>query len=216
MRKNLILVRAGDDSLHAQWLLGREPREFDLCISYYGSVPDRYRAEADHYHVQYGPRWPAHHAICQQHWEWLCRYERIAFVCDDLTAPVENWNQLFRVCADHDLDLAQPAIEGPTNHIITQPQAGYLLHLTDLVEIMCPVFRVSILEQLRWTLAESRSGWGLSYVWNQRLPYPEFRQAIVDTVRVRHTRARFMRRSGTKAVSHRRRNWSASPPSSIS
>ena len=212
MRRNLILVRAGDDSLHPQWLVGQEPREYDLCISYFGSTPDRYRSEADYYHVQPGPRWPAHYALCQEHWDWISAYDRIAFVCDDLTAPVETWNRLFRICRDYDLDIAQPAIEGHANVPITQHRPGYLLRYTNYVEVMCPVFRVSLLERLRWTLAESQSGWGLDHLWRKLLPYPDYRLAVIDAARVRHTRPagdgtlyRVLRQGGVTPVEERDR-----------
>src|SRR5262249_25964710 len=63
-----------------------------------------------------------------------------------------------------------------------------VLRYTNFVENMCPVFRTPILEQLRWTLAESISGWGLAWLWAGQLPYPAHRLAIVDAVPVRHTR----------------------------
>ena len=64
MRNNLLIVRAGDESLHPRWRGNGEARNFDLLVSYFGATPGRYRDECDFYHAMPGARWPAHHAIC--------------------------------------------------------------------------------------------------------------------------------------------------------
>lgn len=188
MRDNLIIARAGDDSLHPNWLASGDERSFDLMVSYYGTEPDRFRAGAEHYHAVPGARWPAHHAICQELWDLLKRYEYIAFACDDLEATSSTWDRLFAICRAHQLDLAQAAIDGPVSHAITKPQLRCLYRLTNFVEIMCPIFHRPILEKLRWTMGESQSGWGLDYLWSSLLPYPQFKLAIVDGAPVRHMR----------------------------
>lgn len=186
-RHNLLIVRAGDDSLHPRWLGNAVPRNFDLLVSYFGATPERYRDGSDFYHSMPGPRWPAHHAICSQNPEFLARYQRVTFACDDLDATPATWNRLFDLCDWYELDLAQPAVDGHTSWDITRPQAGCLLRYTNYVETMCPAFSRRALERLRGTFAESISGWGLDFVWSLQLPYPEFKMAIVDSVRVVHT-----------------------------
>ena len=188
MRKNLIVVRAGDQSVHPEWLASRHRRNFDVYVSYYGATPDRFRAEADHYHAEAGLRWPTHDRICREQWSLLERYDYVAFVSDDVQAPQAAWNALFSACRRYGLDLAQPAIEGYANHEITKPQSGSILRYTNFVEIMCPIFDRTALRKLRGTFAESVSGWGLDCLWGSLLPYPQFKLAIIDSVRVRHAR----------------------------
>ena len=187
MRKNLLIVRAGDQSLHPRWLAGGKPRNFDLLVSYFGATPERYRDACDFYHSMPGPRWPAHHAICSQNAAFLSGYQRVAFACDDLDATPGTWNRLFDLCDWYELDLAQPAVEGHVSWKITTPQAGCLLRYTNFVETMCPAFSRRALEKLRGSFAESVSGWGLEILWSRLLPYPEFKMAILDSVRVVHT-----------------------------
>ena len=134
-----------------------------------------------------GPRWPAHHDICNHHWDLLRSYERVAFVCDDLDAPPATWTKLFRLSERYELDLAQPSIIGHPGSPITRPQEGVLLRYTNFVEIMSPVFSPRALELVRGTFGESVSGWGLALLWSRLLPYPEYKQAIIDRVRVAHT-----------------------------
>jgi hypothetical protein len=187
MRKNLVIVRAGDNSLHSRWLGNNQERDFDLLVSYYGATPGRFEGECDHYHAMAGPRWPAHHAICSRYWDLLSSYDRVAFVCDDLDASLETWTRLFEICRRYELDLAQPAILGYCNHQITLPQNGVILRYTNFVEIMCPVLSARALERVRGSFGESISGWGLEFLWSRVLPYPDYKVAIVDCVCVVHT-----------------------------
>ena len=55
-RRNLVVLRAGDASLHPGWL-DREVRDFDLFVSYYGSTPGRHADSADLYEMRSGPKW---------------------------------------------------------------------------------------------------------------------------------------------------------------
>jgi len=55
-RKSLLVVRAGEDSLHSSWIRGRRDRNFDLLVSYYGAVPGKYERDGEHYHVMVGSR----------------------------------------------------------------------------------------------------------------------------------------------------------------
>jgi hypothetical protein len=153
-RRNLLVVRAGDDSLHPGWLAGEGPRDFDLLVSYYGRRPGRYRNEAEHYHEMQGPRWPAHNAICREHPEILVPYDRVCFACDDLVAELDTWNRLFATCWLYGLDLAQPAIEGHVSYEITRPVDGCVLRRTNFVENMCPVFSAKALMMLRDTFGK--------------------------------------------------------------
>lgn len=187
MRKNLLIVRAGDSSLHPRWIASWRARNFDLLVSYYGATEGRFRADADLYHAMRGPRWPGHHAIFSQGREMIGRYDRIGFACDDLEADANTWNRLFDTCDWYALDLAQPAIEGHTSRDITQPQPGCLLRYTNYVEVMCPVLSRRAVARLAPTFSESVSGWGLPHLWAHLLPYPHYRLAVIDSVRVRHT-----------------------------
>ena len=43
-RRNLVVVRAGDSSLHPGWLAGPGERNFDLVVSYFGDDPAKFKA----------------------------------------------------------------------------------------------------------------------------------------------------------------------------
>ena len=44
-RQNLVIVRAGNSSLHEEWLTGAEERNWDLIVNYFGDDPQRYRRD---------------------------------------------------------------------------------------------------------------------------------------------------------------------------
>ena len=58
-RKNLVVVRAGDNSLHPEWLDGSAERNWDLVVNYFGDDPDRYRTHDVVRIDGKGPKWPA-------------------------------------------------------------------------------------------------------------------------------------------------------------
>jgi hypothetical protein len=186
-RPNLLIVRAGDTSLHERWLAGAARRNFDLLVSYYGSTPNRFNERIEFYHAMKGPRWPAHDALCTHQLAMLEGYDRVGFACDDLDANADTWNRMFDTFAWYELDLAQPSVQGHTSWDITRTHSGCLLRYTSFVEPMAPVFSRRALAKVRGTFGESISGWGLSFLWARLLPYPEYKTAVVDTVHVVHT-----------------------------
>jgi hypothetical protein len=185
-RPNLVIVRAGDASIHERWFAGG-PRNFDVMVSYFGDQPGRFSQGVEYYHAQKGPRWPVHHAIFSHHMQMLGDYAHVALICDDVDADARTWNTMFHYCDWYGLDLAQPSIVGHVSWDITRPQPGLLLRYTSFVESMAPFFSRRALARVTPTFGESVSGWGLSFLWSQRLPWPEYRSAVVDAVQVNHT-----------------------------
>ncbi|HUL94574.1 MAG TPA: hypothetical protein VLT89_01125 [Usitatibacter sp.] len=186
-RPNLLVVRAGDASLHERWLAGARQRSFDLMVSYYGDVPGRFNHGIEYYHAMKGPRWPAHDALWKHQRALFESYGHVGFACDDVDANADSWNRVFQGCAWYELDLAQPAVDGHVNWEITRRVPGSMLRYTSFVEAMCPVFSRRALQRVAPTFGESISGWGLSFVWSKLLPWPDYRSAIIDAVTVTHT-----------------------------
>jgi hypothetical protein len=108
-RRNLVVLRAGDTSLHPEWLNGRT-RDFDVFISYYGKSPGRYRDEADLYEERPGLKWPGIAALLQQHPQLVEQYETFWFPDDDLSANTALIDRMFAFFCAYRLCLAQPAL----------------------------------------------------------------------------------------------------------
>ena len=190
MRRNLIVVRAGDDSLHPTWLAGAEDRNFDILVSYFGTDPGDRARDADYFEAVPGMKWPRLHQLWEERREWLSRYEACWLADDDLATDAANLCRMFELFHARALWLAQPAL-GPGSHVshgITRQVAGSMLRFTSFVEVMCPLFSNGALERLAHTFRESVSGWGLDYLWPHLLGYPRDRIAILDATPVVHAR----------------------------
>lgn len=189
-RRNLVLLRAGDASLHPGWLGGRM-RDFDLFISYYGKIPGRYRDEADHYEERPGPKWPALAALLQQHPQLIEQYESFWFPDDDLAADTALIDRMFAFFCAYRLCLAQPALTRNSYHTWNTLLQDRRCHIryTGFVEVMAPLFSRAALRLCAPTFAESRSGWGLDWVWPRLCREAGLgRMAVLDATPVHHTR----------------------------
>jgi hypothetical protein len=189
-RRNLVVLRAGDSSLHRQWLDAPD-RDFDLFISYYGRTPGRHQEDADFYEARPGPKWPAIAALLEQNLTALGAYDTFWFPDDDLAASGPVIDRMFAFFHAFQLCLAQPALTRNSYYTwdtLLQDSRAHIRY-TRFVEVMAPIFSRAALEVCRPTFAESRSGWGLDWVWPTLCRQAGLgRMAILDATPVRHTR----------------------------
>ena len=188
--RNLIVVRAGDASLHGEWTRGAG-RDFDIFVSYYGSIAGRHLDDADFYEARPGPKWPALAALLSTHPALLDAYDAFWFPDDDLAASTDTINRMFAFFHAHQLALAQPALTRDSYFtwatLLQEPRAH--LRFTRFVEVMAPLFSRAALRVCMPTFDESRSGWGLDWVWPTLCDRAHLgRIAVIDATPVRHTR----------------------------
>ena len=190
MRRNLVIVRAGRDSRHPEWLAGASLRNFDVMVSHYASDAVLDEREADYVELVPGMKWPRLHRLWTERRDWFLGYDACWFPDDDLSCDGANVSRMFDVFHAHGLWLAQPALAPGSYvaHAITRRASGHTLRFTNFAEVMCPLFERSALERLAYTFAQSVSGWGLDYLWPHLLGYPKNRIAILDATPVVHTR----------------------------
>lgn len=188
--KNLVIVRAGDDSLHESWLTPATDRDFCLAISYYGKQPERWADEADRWAQAKGPKWGPLADFIDENWEWISQFDHVALPDDDLSATATDWSSLFRTVRELDLDLAQPSLDYASywTHQITARRPAYRARFTNFVEVMTPTFSRWALEVCLATFRMSPSGFGLDVVWPVILQKAGRRMGIVDEVAFGHTR----------------------------
>ncbi len=188
--RHLVVLRAGDRSLHGQWIAGPDP-DFDLFISYYGNEPDRYRADAAMWEARKGPKWPCIGELLEAQPALLEQYDTFWFPDDDLAVDTATINRMFALFRGFALALAQPALtrESFHAHPMLLQRPGHVLRHTGFVEVMAPIFDREALRACLPSFQRSRSGWGLDFVW-PRLVGPERRTAIaiLDATPVWHTR----------------------------
>jgi hypothetical protein len=128
----------------------------------------------------------------------LENYEYVALFDDDLEIAKADINRLFASGRKYRLDLFQPALSWDSHfsYAATLTSNRFRLRYTNMVEMMCPVFRVPY---LRRALPLFGLGFelGIDLIWSRITDDPWFRIAIIDDVIVRHTRA-----VGTSKLQH--------------
>lgn len=190
MRRNLVIVRAGDTSLHTGWLGHPEQRNWDIVVNYYGDEPHVFRDLGQVRHDSKGPKWPALHKLMNQIGEEVVTYDYIWFPDDDLAADCTCINRFFDICHEFRLELAQPSLsyDSIVNHILTLTNKSFRLRTTNFVEIMAPCFSRDFFKRCSPSFGTNASGWGLDFLWPNWASAGK--TAIIDDVTVRHTRTR--------------------------
>ena len=188
MRANLVVVRCGRASRHDAWTAGGAPRNFDLVLCPYedvapgGDVPSLARTIP-------GQKWTGLARFLEEERIWR-DYERVWLPDDDLSTTASDVSRFFDLCRRHDAALAAPALaQGSTwTHLVTLRNTEFTARATTFVELMAPCFRRDVLERLRPTLGESRTGfgWGLDDAWSRLLAYRGI--WVMDEVAVLHDR----------------------------
>jgi hypothetical protein len=197
-KRYLLVVRAGNSSLHPAWLQGTARRNWDLIVHAYGTEcpwSDQEGVEVIRATGPdiVGPKMRAMHSLYGQRRNDFLAYDYVCFADDDLAASVETFNLMFSMCDHFGLELAQPALTHDSymgNWGITMENSSFLLRYTNFVEIMCPVFSRAFLELCAPTFIENMSGYGLDILWSSWVSSP-WKIGILDACPVKHTRASY-------------------------
>jgi len=202
MVRNLVIVCAGDKSLHQGFADGRN---FDLWVVYYGqsdAVFEDYRRTADRIFRLRGLKWALLRSLIDLHLAGeksvFEAYRYIFLPDDDLEFPdhATDIHRLFEVAAQTNADIGQPAVANayfswePTRLI-----PGALCHATNIVELMAPLYSTGIFQEfvLPATAALDflRAGWGIEPVIAKAAEVGLRRPArtfVFDNVPMIHTR----------------------------
>jgi hypothetical protein len=186
--KNLIISAVGDESLHTEWIAG-EPA-FDLCLLYYGNdekVAADYASQTPFFHKAKGNKYPLLYSFIEKNIEFIRNYNYVWLPDNDVSISTADINNLFRLAEEHQLLLCQPAMTGYISHKVTMPGKS-LMRFTNFVEVLAPLMSVDTLFRLKATFVLNHSGWGYDFLWPYLLGYPRDKIAIIDSVRMLHTR----------------------------
>lgn len=190
--KYLVVCCAGENSLHCNWIREQKDKNFDLLIIYYGSQPSQWKDTSEYYFKAKGLKPELISKIFHENKPIFEKYDYIWIADDDIYTDTQTINKLFSIVSRYKLDLAQPSLHN-SSYIalsITQQRPKYFMRYTNIVEVMVPVFSRNALFQLSPTFLESKSMWGLDWVW-PALINPGFKKnnvAIIDHISVIHTR----------------------------
>ena len=192
-RRNLVIVRAGNSSLHPQWLAGAKDRSWDLLVNYFGDDPDKYKNQDILRIDSKGPKWPALKALIENHRDLVSRYDYVWLPDDDIACTASDINKLFEIARAEKLALCQPALTLNSYFTwgVTLKPLFTRLRYTNFVEIMVPCFERAFLLRCLPTMADNMSGFGLDFIWPKMLGSKAGNAsgtAIIDAVSVTHTR----------------------------
>jgi tetratricopeptide (TPR) repeat protein len=194
-KRFLVVVRAGDNSLHPQWLQGSEARNWDMIVHSFGNECPWQNEEgveiirASGAEIQ-GPKLRAIHALYERKKDHFLSYEYVFFPDDDLAADIETFNRIFLLADHFGLHYAQPALTHDSfmgAWGITMENRSFLLRYTNFVEVMAPVFSRAYLQLCAPSFIENISGYGLDLLWSSWVPSP-WKIGILDACPVKHTR----------------------------
>src|SRR5262245_57723810 len=102
MTRNLVIVRAGDRSLHDAWREGARAGHYDLIVSYFGSDTERYRSPEEHRVDYKGGKWDGIHAVFAADPSLLDRYEYFWLPDDDIEADSSSVAEIFESMREFD------------------------------------------------------------------------------------------------------------------
>lgn len=189
MARSLVVVRAGDTSLHPGWLVGATP-EWDLAVSYFGNDANKTFEAARYVHRCKGGKWDGLHAFFMEFPAAAMAYDYFWLPDDDIQADAPTINALFASIRRHSLELAQPGLTSSSyfKHPITLANPLFKLRYATMIEIMVPILDRRLLNLILPLFAVTRSGFGLDYAWHRLTTDPAQRAAILDEITVTHTR----------------------------
>lgn len=188
VRTNLLIIRAGNNSLHPTWLGDPQLRSFDVLIAHY----ERLAAMPEQAGVSYlfipGTKITGWKALVQQYAEVFRGYKQIAFIDNDIEISQAQINTLFDYGAKHQLAIWQPALTWNSYYSFAGTVQNPLMKLrfVNSVEMMCVFFNISALDDAKSLFMY---GWevGIDFAWQSAVHSMHRRFAIVDEVVVRHT-----------------------------
>ncbi len=188
--RNLVVVRAGDGSLHETMIPGAVAGWYDLVVSYFGVDPECFRTPHENRVDVPGGKWDGLGRTLEELGELQPRWDYCWLPDDDLDISSQHVRELFAAMRRHRLTVAQPALSHDSWFTFLQLLrcASFELRWTDGIELMAPCFATPVLEMVRPLFAHTMSGYGLDSLWSRLEPDNRMRSAVIDTIEMRHTR----------------------------
>jgi hypothetical protein len=188
----LLIVRAGDNSLHPRWFNPPVPRLWDLHISYFGKREEPFGPlpPGVSFSRDVGPKFIGLADCLDKHPEFLERYEYIGLADDDLEADANCWNTAFSTLDRLGAVLGQPSLDWRSFYwhdvVLRRPQFEY--RVTDFVEMMAPLVQKDFLREIIPTFRYNQSSVGLDHLWRMKAHKEGKLLVIVDSCSMYHTR----------------------------
>ncbi|MFL9935329.1 DUF707 domain-containing protein [Paraburkholderia sp. RL18-103-BIB-C] len=189
MNKYLVVLRCGDSSLHPQWFSSAEIPNFDLVLSYYGKNKNYADVFAKAIHRFKGSKWEGINDFVSNSEQLISQYRYIWLPDDDILTDIPTLNEFFEYVERENFALAQPSLDERSyfSHATTLRNKAFEFRETNFVEVMVPCFSSNALHAIKDTFKQTKSGWGLDFLWPARVSSLG-KVGIIDRFSVFHTR----------------------------
>ena len=180
MRRRLIVLRAGDDSLHSSWGSG----DWQLIHTYYGDHPP-----PDSIPIK-GGKWDGIYQLFKQQPDLLKLYDTIWLPDDDIQTNARDIETLFSLHEKYHLQLSQPALthDSHYSHFCLLQNKHFILRYSNFVEIMMPCFSAGLLRRALSWFEDNPTGYMLDKIWHRLADPPLYAAAVIDQIAMRHIR----------------------------
>jgi hypothetical protein len=193
-RKNLIVVRVGDNSLHTTFFAGSEiPRSWDLHVSYFGSTEapsatngENFTWSADGGHSKFSGLY----TCFEKKPSFFDDYDYIAIPDDDIICTKDDWNTAFSLAREYKMAACQLSLNNRSfySHDITLRRKGFRLRWVTMIEPIAPIIRSDILKRLMPIFSLPDNMWAIDDALTALVVNEPKSLAILDTASVVHTR----------------------------
>lgn len=187
-RANLIITRAGKNALYRNWLKGAD-RNFDLLVVAHNSEGLEDPVEDVAYDYEPTSKVAGWRGTFKRMPELLDQYDYIAMIDDDIDTDAAALNFCFDEGRRLDLLIWQPALSwnSYTTFAGLLQNPLFAMRYVNYIEMMCPFFQSAYLKRLLPLFAMDCEV-GIDLVWCSLTEAPARRFAVLDKVKVHHTR----------------------------
>lgn len=191
MKRNLVVVRAGDSSLHGGMLdIPYAERNYDVLLSFFSeSAYKSFKSEPGVSAVFWrGGKWDGLYKTLSQ--INIEDYDYFWLPDDDISCTGQDVNSVFEMTEKFGLAVSQPSLTHNSffSHFIFFKCNGFRVRYSNFVEVMVPCLRRDLLKRVLPFFKDSMSGFGLDYIWCRMPESGPFTSGILDHVSVHHTR----------------------------
>jgi len=175
--------------LHDRWLLGAQPRLFDLVVSEWQPTGVPTGGDGVTVVSAPGPRNDGYARYFAQNPQIFDQYASIALIDDDVLIDTDGINACFTLGEDHGLELWQPSLTWDSyfSYAFTLHNPLFELRFCNFVEMMCPFFSSRLLRLAAPTFSLGYLV-GIDTLWTRLLEDGALKYAVIDAVSATHTR----------------------------
>lgn len=187
-RRNLIITKAGRDSLHRQWLESG-PRNFDILVFAYHRDAMGEDGDGISHALLETPKVVGWQRIFAERADLFDCYDRIALVDDDLATDAATLSACFDIGKAEGFLIWQPALSWDSHITYAGLLRNPLLAWREVnfIEMMCPFFSAAYLRAVVPLFGLGFES-GVDLIWCSMTEAPRGRCAVIDELAVRHTR----------------------------